>query len=1047
MLSPNAARAWQLLSLSARSEAALETATANLAAHLKRTSDDTLNLADVAYTLQVGRRTFGHQLMAVCQGVDDTIEVLEISDPKRVFSAVSPPRDGKPAEVVFLFPGQGAQYVNMAADLYRIEPTFREWVDHGAACLRPHVGQDLRRVLYPDDPQFAGDAPLSLEQTAMAQPALFVIEYALAQLWMSWGVHPQAMIGHSIGEYTAACLAGVFSLEDALELVAARGRLMQQLPGGAMLAVPLSELETRRLMTDALSVAADNAPSRCVVSGPTEAVVALERELDAKGLPYRRLHTSHAFHSGMMDPILDAFRAQVGAVTLQPPQMPYVSNVTGTWMSAADAVDADYWARHLRHTVRFAAGMDEVLHDPERILLEVGPGRALTALAQSHPKRGTGRVMLTSLPPAGQEQPESEFLLQTVGRLWLAGVNMDWSGFYAHELRQRLPLPTYPFERQRYWSDVPQLASNTAMDMVAPATSWNKKPDVADWFYMPSWKRSIASALQPDDTSVPSAASDRDAACCLLFVNSHGLGPALAHRLEQEGQVVVTVTAGAEFSQLNPSAYTLNPKLPADYEALFETLRERNQLPGTIVHLWHFTPDEHGGSNPAPIPLSLNRLEQAQTLGFHSLLCITQALGRERLTGDCQIVVVSNGMYEVSGDETICPEKSTVLGPVRVIPQEYPHIRCRNIDLAIPGTADSDDRFIEQLLDEIHTTSAEPVVAYRGTHRWVQTFEAVRLDGTLEGRPRMFSFDPLLADGTLAGAPRLRAEGVYLITGGLGGMGLVLAEHLVRAAGAKLILTGRSELPARAEWDTWLAAHDAHDRVSRKIQNVRELEALGANVLVLCADVASTEQMQAAIHSAMERFGRIDGVIHAAGVPSGGVIQRKTPAEAEQVMASKVTGTLILDEVLADVPLDFFVLCSSLASVQGIFGQVDYVAANAFLDAFAHDRAARAAGATICINWDTWQEVGMAVDTEVPSELEAWRDENLRHGISSNEGMNAFNCILGSRLQQVLVSTQDLPARLAQISTSVLAVSEHANWAKPMHPRPELSSALCHASE
>jgi acyl transferase domain-containing protein len=353
-----------------------------------------------------------------------------------------------------------------------------------------------------------------------------------------------------------------------------------------MLEVPLSELETRRLMMDSLSVAAVNAPSRCVVSGPTEAVARLDRELDAKGLPYRRLHTSHAFHSSMMDTILEAFRAQVESVTLQPPHIPYVSNVTGTWMRAADAIDADYWVRHLRHTVRFAAGMDEVLHDPERLLLEVGPGRTLTTLVQSHPKRGAERAMLTSLPPAGPEPPESECLLQTVGRLWLAGVPLDWPGFYAHEQRQRTPLPTYPFERQRYWVEAPQWAPENAIETMAPAAVWHKKPDVADWFYIPSWKRSIASALQPDDPSVTSVAADREAACCLLFINSHGLGPALAQRLEQEGQAVVTVTAGSKFSQLGPDAYTLNPTAPADYQTLLESLRERHPLPGTIVHLW-----------------------------------------------------------------------------------------------------------------------------------------------------------------------------------------------------------------------------------------------------------------------------------------------------------------------------------------------------------------------------------------------------------------------------------------------------------------------------
>ena len=1021
-----ASRPHQLLALSARSEAALEAATANLTADLKRAGGEAQHLADVAYTLQTGRRAFSHRRMAVCQGVEEAIDILETGDSKRLVSGSSPVQEGKPADIAFLFPGQGAQYVGMGAELHRCEPVFRDWVDHGAACLEAHLGLDVRGVIYPDDARFPSAGPLSLEQTAMAQPALFLIEYALAQLWMSWGVRPQVMIGHSIGEYTAACLAGVMSLEDALRLVAARGRLMQQLPPGAMLAVALSESETRGLMGDALSLAAVNGPSRCVVSGASEAVAALQRELDARGAPHRRLRTSHAFHSAMMDAILDDFGDQVKTVALHSPKLPYLSNVTGTWITASEVTNPQYWVRHLRHTVRFAEGLDEMLRHSDRMLLEVGPGGGLAPLVP--------RAVLTSLPTAGQTEPESQCLLQSLGRLWLAGAQVDWAGFYAHEQRRRTPLPTYPFERQSYWIDTSPPNAHAVVDAAAPSTVWNKKPDVADWFYMPSWKRTIATALQPDDPSM----TEREARRWLLLVNEHWLSDAVAQRLAQEGQTVITVTASAAFAQYHERAYSVNPASPADYITLLETLRERGPLPDAIAHLWMLTPDDRE-------PLlyqSQPRLEQAQRLGFHSLIGLAQALGREHELDRCQIVVVSNGIHEVSGDEpNLSPEKATVLGPVRVIPQEYPQLRCRNIDLTVSGRADQrDDRLIEQLLDDIRSARNEPVSAYRGRHRWVQTFEAVRLDGALEGRPRMFSFDPLLADGTLAGAPRLRSHGVYLITGGLGGIGLTLAEHLARVAGARLALTGGSSFPEPAEWEVWLATHGDQDRVSRKIRKLQDLEALGADILVLRADVSQPREMQGAVQVATARFGALHGVIHAAGAPGGGVIQRKTREEAEQVLAPKVMGALALDQALEGIPLDFLVYCSSLASAQGIFGQADYIAANAFLDALAHERAARAPGATISINWDTWQEVGMAVETEVPAELAAWRDENLKHGITCREGVEAFHCILGSRLPQVLVSTQDLPTRLAQISAGVAMVSEHPNWAKPMHPRPTLSS-------
>ncbi|MFQ5930187.1 MAG: type I polyketide synthase, partial [Acidobacteriota bacterium] len=312
-------RPWQLLVLSAKTGSALETATTNLREYLQQQPD--LKLADVAYTLQVGRQGLSHRRMLVCRDIDDAVTALEALDPRRVFTHF---QDARQVPVAFMFPGQGAQYVNMGLELYQIEPAFRDHIDYCSELLKRHLGLDLRDVLYPSEEQ-AEVATQKLKQTFITQPALFVIEYALAQLWMQWGVYPQAMIGHSIGEYVAACLAEVFSLEDGLALVAARGRLMQQLPGGAMLAVPLPQREVESLLGEHLSLAAINEPSLCVVSGPTEAVDSLEAQLAEKEIAGRRLHTSHAFHSEMMDPILEPFTEQVGRIELNPPKIPYIS--------------------------------------------------------------------------------------------------------------------------------------------------------------------------------------------------------------------------------------------------------------------------------------------------------------------------------------------------------------------------------------------------------------------------------------------------------------------------------------------------------------------------------------------------------------------------------------------------------------------------------------------------------------------------------------------------------------------------------------------------
>jgi acyl transferase domain-containing protein len=453
-------RAWHVLPLAAKTPAALDAMTANLAEHLCQHPD--LDLADVAYTLRMGRKAFSHRRILVCRDAADTVAALETSDPQRVFNGVQAASE---RPVAFLFPGQGAQYPQMAHELYDAEPLFREQVDVCTALLQPHIGLDIRELLgmrnasgaaQPEpgsDLPTAHAAPLAalLDQTQYTQAALFVVEYALARLWMAWGVYPQAMVGHSIGEYVAACLAGVFTLEDALALVAARGKLMQQMPSGAMLAVPLAEAELLPLLCDQVALAAVNAPGMCVVAGPHEAIAAQRDQLARRGLACQLLQTSHAFHSGMMDPIVEEFAAQVGRIPLSPPQIPFVSNVTGTWITVDEATSPDYWARHLRRTVRFADGAQTLLQQPDLILLEVGPGRTLTTLLRQQPAKATAQALLCSLRHPREQHSDVAFLQQTLGRLWLAGGPVHWQALHAGERRRRLPLPTYPFERQRYW--------------------------------------------------------------------------------------------------------------------------------------------------------------------------------------------------------------------------------------------------------------------------------------------------------------------------------------------------------------------------------------------------------------------------------------------------------------------------------------------------------------------------------------------------------------------------------------------------------------------
>jgi acyl transferase domain-containing protein len=484
-------RPCQLLLLSAKTPAALDAATENLAAYLGRGPD--VPLADVAYTLQVGRRAFAHRRAVVCRDAADALRVVAAQEPRRFLTAALRPRS---RPVVFMFPGQGAQHVNMCLGLYRHEATFRAEVDRCAELLRPHLGLDIRAAIAPGDEADAEEAATRLAQTNLTQPAMFVVEYALARLWMEWGVKPAAMIGHSVGEYVAACLAGVFTLEEALSVVAARGRLMHAQPAGAMLAVALGEGQIAPLLAPGLSLAAVNGERACVVAGAEELVGELAARLDARGVVSRRLQTSHAFHSEMMDAALAPFAEQVRRLKPRPPQLPYVSNVTGTWITEGEATDADYWARHLRQTVRFADGLSELFKEPNHVLLEVGPGQTLSALAPRHPSRSEEHVVVTSLRKPQVGRSDEEDMLSALGQLWLAGVEIDWNGFYTRERRQRLPLPTYPFERQRHWIERPQA------DEAATATDAEAATPLA------ASSPSSPSALSSPQTSVAPSSSD-----------------------------------------------------------------------------------------------------------------------------------------------------------------------------------------------------------------------------------------------------------------------------------------------------------------------------------------------------------------------------------------------------------------------------------------------------------------------------------------------------------------------------------------------------------
>lgn len=959
-----AARDLALLVLSARTARGLDTAAEQLAAHLEQHPD--LPLADVSYTLRVGRREHEHRRVVVCRDHTSAIAALRGRDRSRSWTARA---YSKPPAVVFMFPGQGTQYPGMGRELYDTEPVYRDAVDRCAVHLSPLIGRDLRTLLFPA-PGLESQCADELKHTSLTQPALFVTGYALARLLVSRGVEPDAMIGHSIGELTAACVSGALTLEDALTLVAERGRLMEDTPEGAMLAVSLDEQALGEHLGPGLSIAAVNAPRACVVSGAPGEVAALEQRLSAIDVPCQRLHTRRAFHCELMDGVLEPLTAAAGRLRVLAPRIRYLSNVSGGWIEPETLTDPGYWSRQVRSPVRFSDAVATVLDEfPSCVLLEVGPGGVLSSLVRQQVAADAEVEVVACLPHAQQPHGADQSLLSAIGRAWQRGAHTDWSRFDAGESRARVELPAYPFERKRFWVERKARSETAPAEPVAVTPA--RKLDIGDWFQVPSWQRGVAPPV--------STGATRN---WLLFADAHGIADELAARLAGEGHRVSIARPGNVFAdEQGGAAFTLRMVEALHYRALFDALDAAGRMPDEVVHLWS---------------VGMPREPGAQTMidaCFHSPLLIAQALGDRGGDRPVRLLLATDAMQRVLGDEPVVADKSLLAGPVRVIGKEFPNIVTAGVDLRIGPDRESVTSAVEALLSELSIPAEGTVVAYRNAMRWTQTLITNRVEAAAD-----------------AASPR--AGSVVLITGGLGGVGLALAERFAGVPGARLVLVQRSAMPSPDQWDSWLIARDDQDRTTRRIQAVRALERLGAEVMVASADVADAVQMGALVDAVRARFGRIDGVIHAAGVAGSGLAQLKDREMAETVLRPKVMGARVLVDALADAPPEFLVLCSSLYALTGGVGQIDYTAANAFLDALALELEG-GASRVVSIGWDAWRDVGMVVDKQRDDGLAKAREESLAIGISAEEGREVLARALSARLPQLAVSPREARAQQA----------------------------------
>lgn len=968
---------WQVLPLSGKSRPALATQVRD---YVERLAAADLNPADIAFTTQWGRDVHRHRAAVAFRTVPELLQRLEKLDDRSFRD--NPGNESRP--VAFLLPGTGDQYPRMGAALYRQEPAFRAAIDDCALVADPLLGRSLVDVLFPAANEGAGPAAGLLAAMGrgagatedptppieVAHTTAFVLAVAAAQLWRSRGLEPVAVIGYSLGEYAAAWAAGVLSLPDAIRLVIARARLIAGAPAGAMLTVGCPADRLIGQLGQDLSLAAVNGPQNCVVAGPASAVRELQNKLNGQGMVHRLIPTSRAMHSRMLEPIRADLERLVAGFELRPPRIPLLSNVTGTELTAEQATDPAYWADHLCSTVRFSDGILALSEGFAGCLVDLGAGQLGSLALQTLTGRGAAVTVVPTMSTAMDPADDDQVVAAGTARLWSSGVTIRWPRPAGASM---VSLPPHPLRPRRFWPEPHPAAAST--DRIAPATRplQQRTAPAAPQILQSCWQREPAGA--PGEPIGP----------LLIFAAEDGPAALLAGAVaEQFGarDDVVTVVPGAQFSRDEAGRYTIRRDAGSgDHEALFADLEQRHLLPAAIAHLWLV--DGNAGSATDPQVIA-----EEKTNGFDSVMAIGRALGG-RATGGTRLVVVTDGSQPVTASDDIHPGKATVTGAVLCLPQEFPGIGVRTVDLPCePGDPDASIAAAQVAL-ELGWPGTAGAVAYRAGERWVEQHREVSLTAA-------------------ADRPGLRDDGVYLITGGFGALGLLMAEYIARSVRRpRLVLAGRTPLPDRADWDTVLAAEPA-GRPAGMILGVRRLEAAGAVVAPHAVDIsdpAAVRELLQAVHSSV---GPVNGVIHAAGVTDPRMFepaQLLTASSVTEHFAGKVFGTAALSAALADEPLDFALLQSSMSSILGGLGFAAYAAANAFQERFVTAGGLRPAGTWRAACWDTWQSTVDAGRTE------GIGDSLARYTIPADQGLDVLTRFLQSGQRRIVVSAGQLEQR------------------------------------
>jgi amino acid adenylation domain-containing protein len=957
----------QLIVLSARSKNALMNACQGLRDYLGLNPG--VNLQDLAYTLQVGRRNFEFRTAILCTKVEALVRQLA---PEERSKKIVGHKANESSSMVFLFSGLGGQYVNMGFDLYQHVAVFREYMDEGFGIVRTLSGLDLKSILYPAT---AVSNESSMDRFDIAQLSVFLVETALAKALMRWGIVPAAVMGYSFGEYSAAHIAGVISLRDAIRLVLKRGELILQCEKGGMVSVPVTRAALG-VLPPGVALAIDNGET-CVLSGPVDAIEAISKSMQERRQLCMRLASDVAIHSPMMQSVFPALEETLLEIPLSRPAIPMVSNVTGTWVEERITTPG-YWLDHLSKPVEFANGIKTLLTLPNTTLLEVGPGADISSTCQKFIEKDPQHVTFNTLRPVAAATSDTKYLMTRLQRLWQRGIDIQWEQFYKGEKRRRISLPGYAFEKHRYWFKDLERAENkipvAAPVALPPFDTLIKNADRSQWYYRPSWKQCLNVHLAGEFNAISR---------WLVVSDDTAFSKSLIDELMRRNQEVVVLKKGLSFKHAGPGEYTINPSIEGQYQYLLDDLLEEGFVPTKVLHLWSLEPVDLEKARDKDI-------ERAIEGGFYSLTNLARVMHENDLEEKpLQIFIVTQNMYSVVGTESPVSLHATILGACRVLPIEFTRITCRQIDIQF-----GDHYMADQLLHELMIDRSEQVIALRNGNSWTQTFDA------------FYPPNHSLKFSDVVGAGK-----VYVIVGGLcsrSNLGFVLAKHLSDTAAVKIVLLSRTEYPTREGWGD-VGTRDGRQELKDKLAQIATIEAGHGRVYTVSADITKLDQLERALEKIDLEIGKINGVINVAGVMDGQSMGLIIGTNSQRYFKSqfdiKVKGNINLYKCLQERSLDFCLLSSSLTSVMGPFAA--YCAANNFMDAFVHQLHERGDRTWLSINWD--HLLGFA-DTQ--------EDQPL--AINHAEITEVFEKVLPlvGRVPQVVISSADITNRIAKTRNS-----------------------------